>query len=198
MPPTRALLSISPFMDAAEGAVTDLTKHRSTFPYYSANQEQRGGGVGRGWLYGAAGYCQGPLHGGGWPRPTPLQGQSVAATAPLQGGCQPPARGLLATYKGPPPAGAIARKGRPPVGTAGCGQPARGCHGAPARGERKRLVRKGLPAARPQGVAASRGDGSDRKGGRPFAGRLPAATCSVTACAGAATAATTQEGEEEG
>lgn len=31
MPPTRSLLSFSPFMDAAEGAVIDLNKYRSTF-----------------------------------------------------------------------------------------------------------------------------------------------------------------------
>ncbi|RRT72282.1 hypothetical protein B296_00022568 [Ensete ventricosum] len=53
----------------------------------------------------------------------------------------------------------------------------------------QRCTRKGLPAVRPQGAAASRG-------GRPLAGRLSIATRSVTACARAAV--TTQEDEGEG
>ncbi|RZS20961.1 hypothetical protein BHM03_00053592 [Ensete ventricosum] len=56
--------------------------------------------------------------------------------------------------------------------------------GLPTRGY-PRLTRKGrLPAASPKGVAASRGDGVSRKGGRPLAGRLPAVTHSVVSCAG--------------
>ncbi|RWW09354.1 hypothetical protein GW17_00027162 [Ensete ventricosum] len=68
-----------------------------------------------------------------------------------------------APYKGWSPAGAAARKGRPPTGTAGCGQP--------ARVNRQRLTRKGLPPA--ASPTATKGGGAGRRGGRPLAGRLP-------------------------
>ncbi|RWV87815.1 hypothetical protein GW17_00050154 [Ensete ventricosum] len=70
---------------------------------------------------------------------------------------RPLARGLPATCKGRPPAGATARKGRPPAGASatGCGQPiGAAASGAPARDGRQRPTRKGLlPAGgrRPQG-----------------------------------------------
>ncbi|RZS15447.1 hypothetical protein BHM03_00047283, partial [Ensete ventricosum] len=49
-----------------------------------------------------------------------------------------------------------------PQGTAASSQPARGC---------PRHTRKGRPlAASPQGAAASKGSGVNRRGGRPLAG----------------------------
>ncbi|RWW02388.1 hypothetical protein GW17_00034523 [Ensete ventricosum] len=62
-------------------------------------------------------------------------------------------------------------------------------HGAPTRGW--------LPTANPQGATASRVGGTDRRGGRPLAGRLSATTHSAAGCTGAVAAAV-QEGEGEG
>ncbi|RWW05119.1 hypothetical protein GW17_00031627 [Ensete ventricosum] len=67
----------------------------------------------------------------------------------------------------------------------------------PVRGYPRRTCKGRLLAASPQGATASRGGGADRRGGRPLAGRLPTATCSAVAYAGAA-ATVVQEGEEEG
>ncbi|RWW05338.1 hypothetical protein GW17_00031393 [Ensete ventricosum] len=152
------------------------------------------------------------------PRP-PTWGRLAMANLPPAGatGCsqRPLARGLPATCKGRPLAGAVgcgqptgvaasgapardyrqrpARKGQPPAAS-----PQEATHGAPARASRQRLVRKRLPTAHPQGAAASRGDDAGRRGGRPLAGWLPAAMRSVAPCAGAAAMAAVQEGEVEG
>ncbi|RWW61599.1 hypothetical protein BHE74_00031336 [Ensete ventricosum] len=92
--------------------------------------------------------------------------------------------------KGRPPVGATARKGRPPTGAA--------ANDALARDSYRRLARKRLPTAHPQGAAASKGGSAGRRGGCPLAGRLPTTTHSVTACVGAATTTMAQEGEGEG
>ncbi|RZS14861.1 hypothetical protein BHM03_00046611 [Ensete ventricosum] len=90
---------------------------------------------------------------------------------------RPPTRGRLA--KANPPCRGGRLQPRPP------------CKGAAGH-----LQGAAAPAS-PQGATASRGGGADRRGGRPLAGRLPTATCSAVAYAGAA-ATVVQEGEEEG
>ncbi|RZS11393.1 hypothetical protein BHM03_00042718 [Ensete ventricosum] len=123
-------------------------------------------------------------------------GQPIGATAsgaPARANRQRPTPKRLPTAH---PQGAsrqrLARKRLPtahPQRAAACGQPARGY---------PRHTRKGWPpAASPQGATPNRGDDTGRKGGRPLVGRLPVATRSATAYAGAM-AAVAQEGEGEG
>ncbi|RWV94539.1 hypothetical protein GW17_00042914 [Ensete ventricosum] len=124
----------------------------------------------KGQLAAAKAPCKGAV-GHGQP---PLQGRSVAAKAPCKG-----ATGHLqgaAARRGNSPQGAAtrgcARKGRPPAAS-----PQEAAHSAPTRGSRQQGRWR-----RPQGWS-------------PLVGRLPIATRSVVAYAGAMTA---QEGEGEG